>query len=98
MILVPEQSHGQALAEPRTGAPTKAARLLILAVNALIKRTGGIRGEAFGPFPIYTVTTLPDAASNVTCLIYVSNEAGGAVHAFSDGTNWRRITDRAVVS
>ena len=46
----------------------------------------------------YTVTTLPDAAMWVRGLIYVSNEAGGAVPAFSDGTNWRRVTDRAVVS
>ena len=30
--------------------------------------------------------------------IYVSDETGGAVLAFSDGTNWRRVTDRAVVS
>lgn len=31
-------------------------------------------------------------------LVLVSNEAGGAVLAFSDGTNFRRVTDRAVVS
>ena len=31
-------------------------------------------------------------------MIYVSNESGGAVIAFSDGTNWRRVTDRAVIS
>ncbi|MFC3119934.1 hypothetical protein ACFOHS_22780 [Jhaorihella thermophila] len=31
-------------------------------------------------------------------LIYVSDESGGPVIAFSDGTNWRRMTDRAVVS
>jgi hypothetical protein len=31
-------------------------------------------------------------------MIYVSDETGGAVMAFSDGSNWRRITDRAIVS
>lgn len=31
-------------------------------------------------------------------MIYVTDETGGAVPAFSDGTNWRRVTDRAVVS
>jgi len=31
-------------------------------------------------------------------LIFVSNESGGAVLAFSDGTNFRRVTDRAIVS
>jgi hypothetical protein len=47
---------------------------------------------------IYTVASLPDATINEGGLIYVSNETGGAVAAFSDGTNWRRVTDRAVVS
>jgi len=31
-------------------------------------------------------------------IIFVTNEAGGAVPAFSDGTNFRRVTDRAIVS
>jgi hypothetical protein len=31
-------------------------------------------------------------------LIYVSNDVGGAVVAFSDGTNWRRVTDRNIIS
>jgi hypothetical protein len=31
-------------------------------------------------------------------MIYVSDETGGAVLAFSDGTNWRRVTDRNIVS
>ena len=46
----------------------------------------------------YTVATLPDAATWVRGLIYVSNEAGGATVAFSDGTNFRRVQDRAIVS
>lgn len=41
---------------------------------------------------------LPSAATYVYGIIYVTDEAGGAVLAFSDGTNWRRVTDRAVVS
>jgi len=47
--------------------------------------------------PEYTVATLPSAALPVV-VVYVSNEAGGAVLAFNDGTNWRRVTDRAIVS
>jgi hypothetical protein len=47
--------------------------------------------------PSYTVAGLP-SASVAASLIYVSNESGGAVLAFSDGTNWRRVTDRAIVS
>lgn len=46
----------------------------------------------------YTVATVPVAATYPRAMIYVSNEAGGAVVAFSDGTNWRRVTDRAVIS
>lgn len=48
-------------------------------------------------FKSYTVSTLP-SASTAGGMIYVSNESGGAVMAFSDGTNWRRVTDRAIVS
>lgn len=67
-------------------------------LNDLIIRTGGERGEALGPLPSYTVATLPSAANNPRALIYVSDESGGATVAFSDGTNWRRMQDRAVVS
>jgi len=47
----------------------------------------------------YTVTE----ANNLTGLnsgdmIFVSNETGGATMAFYDGSNWRRITDRAIIS
>ena len=46
----------------------------------------------------YTVATVPSAGSFSAGLIYVSDETGGAVLAFSDGTDWRRVTDRAIVS
>jgi hypothetical protein len=98
MITVSEQNHGQPLADPSTGAPTGAAKLLVSAVNALIKRTGGVSGKAFGPLPSYTVATLPSASANARCWIWVSDETGGATAAISDGTNWRRMQDRAVVS
>lgn len=45
----------------------------------------------------YTVATLPSAAP-AGHFIYVSDETGGAVPCFSDGTNWRRVTDRAVAA
>jgi len=47
----------------------------------------------------FTVATLPSAsARGAGAMIYVSNETGGAVLAFSDGTDWRRTTDRNIVS
>lgn len=45
----------------------------------------------------FQVASLPNATQPGQ-LIYVTDETGGAVMAFSDGSNWRRITDRAVVS
>lgn len=48
--------------------------------------------------PTYTVAGVPSAVDNARGMIYVSNESGGAVPAFSDGTNWRRVTDRAIIS
>lgn len=46
----------------------------------------------------YTVAGVPAASSYTGAMIYVSNETGGAIPAFSDGTNWRRVTDRAIIS
>ena len=47
----------------------------------------------------FTVAGLPSAATRgAGALAYVNDETGGPVLAFSDGTNWRRVTDRAVVS
>ena len=44
----------------------------------------------------YVVASLPTVV--VGGIIYVSDETGGAVLAFSDGVDWRRVTDRAIVS
>lgn len=46
----------------------------------------------------YTVGTVPSASTVAGQFIYVSNETGGAVPAYSDGSNWRRVTDRAIIS
>ena len=49
--------------------------------------------------PSFTVNSLPDAATaGAGAIAYISSESGGAVLAFSDGAEWRRVTDRAVVS
>jgi len=45
----------------------------------------------------YTIAALP-VVTTAAGLIYVSDETGGAVPCFSDGTNWRRVTDRAIAS
>lgn len=63
-------------------------------VSEIKKARGGAPIQA----PEYTVATVPDATTNEGAMIYVSDETGGAVIAFSDGSDWRRVTDRAVVS
>lgn len=45
----------------------------------------------------YAVADVPPATTPGQ-LIFVSNETGGATVAFSDGTNWRRVQDRVIVS
>lgn len=44
----------------------------------------------------YTVSTLPTALAGA--IIFVSDETGGATIAFGDGTNFRRVQDRAIVA
>jgi len=54
--------------------------------------------DTYGPTSdTFYVETLP-SPTQPGQMIYVSDETGGSVMAFSDGTNWRRITDREVVS
>lgn len=58
------------------------------------------RLDVAGPARVgqYAKAALPPAAAcGAGAMVYVSDEIGGAVIAFSDGTNWRRVTDRAVV-
>jgi hypothetical protein len=54
------------------------------------------------PTPIrmqdFAKADLPPAADWSGGLVFVTDEAGGATIAFSDGTNWRRAQDRAIVS
>lgn len=50
------------------------------------------------PLKSYTVAGVPPAANWEASLVYVSNETGGKTLAFSDGTNWRRVQDRAVIA
>lgn len=46
----------------------------------------------------FTVATLPSASATPNGIIKVSDETGGETLAFSDGTNFRRVQDRAIVA
>jgi len=52
------------------------------------------------PFALdrYTVAALPPASQWTGAQVHVSDETGGAITCFSDGVNWRRISDRVVAS
>lgn len=56
-----------------------------------IMETSGVTHDSF------KVASLPNA-SVPGQMIYISDESGGSTMAFSDGSSWRRITDREVVS
>lgn len=50
-------------------------------------------------FEEYTVANLPSASDNPPPgLVMCTDEVGGYVPVFWDGTNWRRVTDRAIAS
>ena len=65
-------------------------------LGSIISASGLIYPDQF-VLPTFTVSTLPSAITPAQ-MIYVSDESGGATVAFSDGTNWRRVQDRAIVS
>jgi hypothetical protein len=67
-------------------------------INSSIVTTGETSMNA--PFVVmtFTVASLPPAATWKQGVAFVSDETGGATLAFSDGTNWRRVQDRAIVS
>jgi len=46
----------------------------------------------------YTVADLPTAGIGSGAMAYCTNDAGGAVPVFYDGSAWRRVTDRTVAS
>lgn len=49
--------------------------------------------------PSYTVVGLLSASTvGAGAEAFCTNETGGAVTVFSDGTNWRRVTDRAIAA
>ena len=58
------------------------------------------RAKVNKPFELanYTVADLPTAGIGAGAMAYVTNDAGGAVPCFYDGSAWRRVTDRTVCS
>ena len=59
---------------------------------------GEVKSEV--PFKLVskTVTQLGSLSASAGTMVYCTDESGGAIPAFYDGTNWRRVSDRAIVS
>ena len=80
--------------------PRDGWRVWVQDVGQMLRYTGSVwTAAAAAPLLFFssTVASLP-SAMQAGQVVYVSDETGGPVLAFSDGTNWRRVTDRAVVS
>lgn len=83
--------------------PDEHRRLIAMRANVGLPHDATFPMTAPLPLKEYTVATLPTASlyreSGTFCgLIAVSDETGGYTLAFSDGTNWRRVQDRSIVS
>tara|TARA_R110002153_G_scaffold274298_2_gene448194 strand:+ start:13298 stop:13558 length:261 start_codon:yes stop_codon:yes gene_type:complete len=67
--------------------------------GALVQKLRGVEEVTIPDMMILTVAQVREITPDIgRGLVYISDEVGGAVPAFADGTNWRRVTDRAVVS
>ncbi len=85
------------ITEQTPRAPQEAPNWGVRAVQDII---AWVQRRAMGPqmMTSYTVAGLPDATKFLNHAIIVSNEAGGRTIATSDGTNWKRVKDGAIVS
>lgn len=50
------------------------------------------------PFTVAELTAIDTAGLEQGMTAYCTNETGGEVPVFFDGSQWRRVTDRAVIS
>lgn len=73
-----------------TGSVTASYDLGLIAVSGVITPNLFI-------LPSFSTSSLPsvDPAGQ---MIFVTDEVGGSIPAFSDGANWRRVSDRQIVS
>lgn len=58
----------------------------------------GQKSEGLPTLPRYVVAQLPSPKASKNVMVIVTDESGGEVPAWSDGTDWRRVTDRAIVT
>lgn len=83
---------------PEERATDGAGRLSRILWDWVSRVTQVLGGKQPLQLAAYTVAGLPDADKWGRCIVVVTNEAGGEIPAWSDGTSWRRVSDGAVVS
>jgi len=90
--------HGQSIGSI-DGKPVLTSPLMQNFIDDLVQKLNDIlfgNQITLASYTVATLPTVPDATQ--PGIIFVSDETGGAVPAFSDGTNWRRFTDRTIVA
>ena len=92
--------YGTATGAPSTdgGAIFKSFNIQVLRYRFDLRQWDFKNEEVYGNLRVksHTVATVPTATAGRVALI--TDEVGGAVLAFADGTDWRRCTDRAIIS
>lgn len=91
--LVNKPEHGEIITEAGKASSSMQLFLdeLVLTIN------GQLLGDAL-LLQSHPVAHLPSAGSWTGGMIYVSDATGGAVPAFSDGSNWLSVIDRSVIA
>jgi hypothetical protein len=82
------------------GAKFKIARSGALGSNDMIVVDNNSTSFASPPkVPSYTLATAPSASlAGAGAMILITDDAGGPVLAYSDGTNWRRFNDKSIIT
>ncbi|MEP3439252.1 MAG: DUF2793 domain-containing protein [Hoeflea sp.] len=92
------------LAKPMMFYTSNQMRLFVgadgkIGIGGVIEPTTALHVGGPARVGAYQAATLPSASTNgAGAIIYVEDDPGGAVLAFSDGAVWRRVTDRAEVT
>ena len=91
--IVTKPEHGEAIIRGEQASP----QMQLFVDDLTLQLNNIVLGAAF-KLPDYSVAGVPDATQWFGAMIYINDETGGAVPAFSDGADWRRVTDRAVIA
>jgi Protein of unknown function (DUF2793) len=86
---------------PNETTPSERMRIAANGNVAIGLTSPSTRLHVNGPVRVaqYTLAGSPNAAqAGAGAIIYISDMNGGGQLAFSDGTSWRRVTDRAVAT